>query len=259
MDAASMLLLAGAGLAGGTVTAMVGGASLITFPALLAAGLPPVIAAASNTVAMTPSNFVAAAADYKRLPGWKPAFHRITIISLVGSAIGAWLLLSTPERAFMAMVPLLIGVATLLFAFSRQIRRWTFRHGDDPAIHSARADRIGLMLLAPVAVYVGYFGAGAGIMLMAILSLGHTGDFRTVNALKNLIGGFMSVVAIGIFIFTGMVAWPQALAMGVGAVCGGFLGERLVRVVPGPVVRWVVIVVGCAVTATYGYRYWFAT
>ena len=256
IDASAALLLAGAGFAGGVVTSMVGGASLITFPALIAAGLPPIIASASNTVAMTPSSFVAAAAARKRLPAWRPAFRRIVVVSLLGSAAGATLLLLTPERAFMTLVPVLIGLATLLFAFSPHIHRWTFRHGDDPALHTARADRIGLVLLGPVAVYIGFFGAGAAIMLLAILSLGHTGDFRTVNALKNLIAGFMSVVAIVIFVVSGLVAWPHAAAMCVGGIAGGLVGERLVRVVPAVVVRWVVIVVGCVMTWVYAQKYW---
>jgi uncharacterized membrane protein YfcA len=157
----------------------------------------------------------------------------------------------------MTLVPLLIGLATLLFAFSRHIHRWTFRHGDDPALHTARADRIGLVLLGPVAVYIGYFGAGAAIMLLAILSLGHTGDFRTVNALKNLIAGFMSIVAIAIFVVSGLVAWPHAAAMCAGGIAGGLVGERLVRVVPAGVVRWIVIVVGCAMTWVYARKYWY--
>jgi hypothetical protein len=86
-------------------------------------------------------------------------------------------------------VPVLIGVATVLFAFSGNVRGWIVRHGEDPALHSARADRIGLVLLAPVSVYAGYFGAGTSIMLLAILSLGPASDFRSVNALKNLLSG----------------------------------------------------------------------
>ena len=95
----------------------------------------------------------------------------------------------------MELVPLLTGVATALFAFAGNVRGWIVRHGEDPALHSARADRIGLVLLAPVAVYAGYFGAGTSIMLLAILSLGPPSNFRTVNALKNLLSGLSGVVA----------------------------------------------------------------
>src|SRR6185295_15859950 len=151
-----------------------------------------------------------------------------------------------------------IGLSTLLFAFSRHIRRWTFRHSDDPALHSARADRIGIILLGPVAVYIGYFGAGASIMLLAILTLGRNTDYRTVNALKNLVGGLMALVAIAIFIVGDMVAWRYTIAMCVGGIVGGWIGGRLVHAIPAEVVRWTVILVGCTITAIYGHRYWFA-
>ena len=257
MDIAAIAFLAATGFAGGIVTAIVGAASLITFPAMLAAGLPPVVASASNTVALTPSNFVAAAADYRRLPPWRPAFRRVIAISAIGSAIGAFLLMATPERSFEKLVPLLIGLATALFAFSGPIRRWIFRHGNDPALHSERADRLGLVLLAPVTVYAGYFGAGTSVLLLAILSLGPNGDFRTVNVLKNLLSGISGVVAVLIFIVGGMVAWPHTLALGAGGLAGGYVGGRLARVIPPFVVRWIVLVVGSLVTAVYARRYWW--
>lgn len=256
MDIATASFLAAAGFAGGIVTAIVGGASLITFPAMLAAGVPPVLASASNTVAMTPSNFVAAWVDYRHLPAWKPAFWRVIAIAAAGSTVGAFLLMRTPEQSFAKLVPVLIGLATALFAFAGHVRKWIVRHGDDPALHSARADRLGVVLLAPVAVYAGYFGAGASIMLLAILSLGPASDFRTVNVLKNLLSGISSIVAVAIFVVGGIVAWPQTLAMVAGGLAGGYAGGRLARVIPAILVRWLVIVVGTTVTVVYGRRYW---
>jgi uncharacterized membrane protein YfcA len=257
LDLSTTVFLCAAGFAGGIITAIVGAASLITFPALLAAGIPPVLASASNCVAMTPSNFVAAWVDYRRLPAFRPAFWRVIAIVAVGSAIGAWLLMVTPDTSFAKLVPVLIGAATALFAFAGNVRGWIVRHGEDPALHSARADRIGLVLLAPVAVYAGYFGAGTSIMLLAILSLGPPSNFRTVNALKNLLSGLSGVVAVFIFIDAGMVVWPQTLAMGTGALLGGYVGARLARVVPEAVVRWIVIVVGVTVTVVSVRKYWW--
>src|SRR5215470_4371687 len=124
MDAQGGLMLFGAGLAGGVVTAVVGGASLITFPALLAAGLPPIIANASNTVAMTPGNLMAGLADLERRPRWDRSLLALLLVCVGGSVAGALLLLVTPEKAFTAVVPLLIGFATLLFAQSGRLRRW---------------------------------------------------------------------------------------------------------------------------------------
>ena len=256
MDTTTALLLVAAGFAGGIVTAIVGGASLITFPALLAAGLPPVIAVATNAVATTPASFTAAVADRHWLPAWQPAYWRVIGVATVGSGAGALLLIFTPERALMTLVPLLIGMATAVFALSGRIRAWIFRHAADPAVHSARADRLGLVLLAPTAVYIGYFGAGAAVMLLAILSLGHDRDFRTANVLKNLLAGVTSVIAVAIFVVSGSVAWPQTIAMMAGAFAGGYAGARLARVIPAAFLRLVVIVVGCVVTAVFAGRYW---
>jgi len=250
------LLLFAAAFAGGIVTAVVGGASLITFPALLAAGLPPVVAVASNAVATTPASFAAAVTDRRWLPAWQPSFWRVIAVAMAGSGVGALLLIFTPERALMALVPLLIGMATAVFALAGRIRAWIFRHAADPAVHSARADRLGLALLAPTAVYVGYFGAGAGVMLLAILSLGHDRDFRTANVLKNLLGGMTSVIAVLIFVVSGSVAWPHTSVMMAGALAGGYAGARLARVIPAAFVRVLVIVVGCIVTVVYAQRYW---
>ena len=150
-----LLPLFGAGLAGGIVTAMVGGASLITFPALLAAGLPPIVANATSTVALTPGNLVAGLADLERIPRWDRTFASLALIAVVGSATGAALLLATPEKAFTAVVPLLIGFATILFALSGRIRLWIVSRGGGGAPSAAWS---GLMFV-PVAVYGGYFGA----------------------------------------------------------------------------------------------------
>src|SRR6267142_2074285 len=221
MDVQTGLLLFGAGVAGGIVTAMVGGASLITFPALLAGGLPAVVANASNTVALTPGNLVAA------LP------------------------LLTPEKAFTAIVPLLIGFATLLFALSGRIRAWIVSR-------AATSDGTGsaALLFAPVAVYGGYFGAGMSVMLLAILSVSRPGDFRTINVIKNLLSGLTSAVAVVVFVLQGVVAWPPTVVVMAGAVLGGFAGGRLVRVVSPDLMRWIVIVVGTILTVVYARRYW---
>src|SRR5213594_3659104 len=124
MDGASVAMMFGAGIAGGIVTAIAGGSSLITFPALLAAGLPPIVANASNAVGLLPGNFIAGLADPERMPRWDRSLFGLTLVCVVGSVAGAVLLLVTPEKAFTAVVPLLIGFATLLFALSDRVRQW---------------------------------------------------------------------------------------------------------------------------------------
>jgi hypothetical protein len=231
---------------------MVGGASLITFPALLAAGLPPIVANASNTVALTPGNLIAGLADVERLPRWDRSLGALMAVCVAGSGAGAALLLLTPERAFTMAVPLLIGFATILFALSGQIRAWILSR----AATSAGGRALGPLLFAPVAVYGGYFGAGMSVMLLALLSISRPDEFRAINVLKNLLSALTSLVAVAVFVLQGMVAWlPTIVVMG-GAAVGGFLGARLVRVVPPSPMRWTVIAVGAGLTAIYAWRYW---
>jgi hypothetical protein len=256
VDGHSALLLFGAGLAGGVVTAIVGGSSLITFPALLAAGLPPIVANASNAVATTPGNIAAGLSDLERLPRWDRSFIGLMLACVAGSAAGALLLLVTPERAFTAAVPLLIGFATLVFALSGPIRRWIQSRARRSARGRAPSPGGGILLFVPMAVYGGYFGAGLSVMLLALLSVTRADDLRAINVVKNLLAGLTGLVAVAVFITRGMVAWPPTLSVMAGAVLGGILGARLARVLPPNLVRWIVIAVGTVLTALYAWRAW---
>ncbi len=235
------------------MTAVVGGSSLITFPALLAAGLPPIVANASNTVALTPGNFAGGLADLERFPRWEPSFLGLIAVAVVGSAAGAALLLATPEKAFTALVPVLVGFATLLFALSNRIRaRLTQR----AAGGRWRGGAGRLLLFAPVAVYGGYFGAGMSVMLLALFAATLEADFRAINVLKNLLSGLTSLVAVIVFVSQGVVAWLPVAVMMAGVLVGGFLGGRLVRVLPPSLLRGLVITVGTVLTGIYAWRYW---
>jgi uncharacterized membrane protein YfcA len=252
MDAAAGLLMFAAGLAGGIVTAMVGGASLITFPALLAAGLPAIVANASNTVALAPGNLAAALADLERIPRWNRSFAGLALISVIGSGAGAALLLATPEKAFTAVVPLLIGFATVLYALAGRIRLWIAARAAGAAPSTGSEP----LLFAPVAVYGGYFGAGMSVMILAILSVTRADEFRSSNVIKNLLSALTSFVAVVVFVLTGTVAWPPTLVVMTGAVIGGFIGGRLARVLPSELMRRIVIVVGTVLALIYARRYW---
>ncbi|PYN71496.1 MAG: hypothetical protein DMD97_27365, partial [Candidatus Rokuibacteriota bacterium] len=240
----------GAGIAGGIVTAIAGGSSLITFPALLAAGLPPIVANASNAVGLLPGNFMAGFADPESMPRWNRSLLALVLVCVAGSVAGAVLLLVTPEKAFTAVVPLLIGFATLLFAMSGRVRLWIESRPASGARARVSADGLKILLLIPVAIYGGYFGAGMSVMLLGILSVG-IGEFRTTNVIKNLLAGLTSLVASIVFVVQGMVAWPPTTVMMVGALIGGFTGGRLVRVLRPELVRWIVIAVGTILTAVY--------
>jgi uncharacterized protein len=249
VDASTVALLAGAGLIGGVANAIAGGATLITFPAMLASGIPPVMANASNAVAVTPGHFIAALADRERLPKLDRRLGLLTLLSLIGAAVGAALLLLTSDRTFLLLVPLLVGAATLIFAFARQIEAAVTRQGRP---HPFLAE----VLLVPAAIYGGYFGGGLGVMLLAILGVLGIHDVRVANVLKNVLATVVSAITIAIFVVKGIVDWPHTLAMLAGAAAGGFLGGWLVRILPPAVVRSVVIGAGTAITLYYAWRYW---
>ena len=249
-------MLFGAGLAGGVVTALVGGASLITFPALLGAGLPAVVANISNSVALTPASFIAVLADLGRLPRWDRWFLGLMLVCVSGSVAGDTLLLATPEHAFTAVVPALIGLATVLFGLSGRIRQWILARARASGGRRALSDRLPVLAFAPVAVYGGYFGAGMSVMLLAMLSFNRPDDFLAINVIKTLLAGLTSFVAVFVFLFEGIVAWPPTMVMMTGTLVGGFLGGRLARVLPLELVRWIVITVGTILTAVYAWRYW---
>jgi len=189
MDIGIGALLFCAGLAGGVANAMAGGATLITFPAMLAGGLPPIVANASNAVAVTPGHVVAALADRARLPPLDRALGLALGASLVGGALGAILLLATPERLFTLLVPALIGIATLVFALGRQglgrqgLGRQGLgrRVGSGAVVDGARSQGLRSALLMPMSVYGGYFGGGAGVMYLAVLFVTGREDIRQAN------------------------------------------------------------------------------
>jgi uncharacterized membrane protein YfcA len=245
-------ILVAAGLAGGTTNALAGGATFFTFPAMLGIGLAPVIANASNTVALWPASLVAVWAQGRRsIADVRRLLLPLAGVSVVGSAVGAFLLLHTSDRAFLKLVPFLLLVATALFAGSPLILRRL------RARAPAGRVRLGpgkLAMMTVVALYGGYFGAGIGIMMMAGLSLAGLDDVRVANAVKNLLAGAINGVAVVIFVASGAVAWPSALVMLVGAVTGGALGGRLAGVIPVKTLRVGVIAIGSFLTVWYFWR-----
>jgi uncharacterized membrane protein YfcA len=247
------ILLAAAGLAGGIVNALAGGATLITFPAMLAAGLPPVLANASNAVAISPGHLIAALVDKARMPRLDRFLAAEILACGLGGLGGALLLLALPEHLFTAPLPALIAAATALFAAAPRLQAWSTARRADKAPSRAAP----LAMLAGASVYGGFFGAGLGVILTAVQAIIEPGDIRAIKALKNLLAASVSVAATAIFIARGTVAWPQTLVMLAGALVGGFAGGHLIRVLPPSVVRWIVIVAGGAMAAIYARRYWF--
>ncbi|MDQ0625967.1 sulfite exporter TauE/SafE family protein [Paraburkholderia graminis] len=254
MDWTTTFSLFVAGIAGGVVNAMAGGATLITFPAMMMAGLPAITANASNAVAISPGHIVAVLADRSKLPARSMYITVLCLTSLVCGAIGALAVLALPERLFTLPVPALIAFATVLFALAPTIQAWASRYRPT---ENGISLRMRASVIAATSLYGGFFGAGLGVMLTAVLSIVEFGDIRTIKALKNVLASCVSLAAVVIFVGSGAVAWPPTVVMLGGALIGGYLGGYLIRVLPAVWVRHFVIVAGVLMSIIYARQYWF--
>ena len=249
-------MLLAAGVAGGAISALVGGASLVLFPAMLAAGVPPLMAVASNTTAITPGNFLAAMADRSQLPKLDRAFIALLLVSVIAATAGAILLMLTPERVFELLVPLLLGFGTLLFAYAKPTGAWLGGLSYGKSKTTLHPNVVGLGMIVPVSIYGGYFGAGVGVLLIAALSVANGGDYRAANVTKNLVGSLNNFVAAIVFASQGTIAWVPTFLVAIGAIGGGLVGAHMARLLPVAAARGLVIGFGALLTAIYAWRYW---
>lgn len=255
MDTQALLLLVVAGVAGGMLTALVGGAAVVTFPALIAAGIPPLQAVACNLTAAVPGAFLAALSDRKQLPPFNRDYIEMCLASMVGAGLGAVLLLATPARFFEILVPVLLGFATVLFGFAERASGW-LRARAKRRGHDIKFSVTSLKMLLPVSFYNGYFGAGSGVLMLGVMSVATGGDYRSANVAKNLITSLNCAGAAAVFIARGSVVWPQTLALMAGTIAGGVAGASLARIVPREVMRVAVVAVGALLTGVFAWRYW---
>jgi hypothetical protein len=228
--------------AAGAQNAVAGGGSFLAFPALLFAGVPPIQANATNTVALWPASVSAAYAFRKDLAHERRILLLFGAVSLAGGLFGALLLLLTPERTFTQLIPWLLGGATIVFAVGPTItRRLRARE-----IHAPLWLMTIVQLL--VGVYGGYFGGGIGILMLAALAAMGMTDIHAMNGLKNILGAATNGIAVVTFVVAGVVVWPIALVMLAGAALGGYAGARLSKRVDPKYLRWFIIAVGAALT-----------
>ncbi|HWQ13764.1 MAG TPA: sulfite exporter TauE/SafE family protein [Roseiflexaceae bacterium] len=250
MDLWSYLLIALAAVAGGAVNALAGGGTLITFPALVAVGIPAVAANVTNTVALCPGYLGATMAQAQDLRGQRRRLWLLLPAGVVGGVVGGVLLLNSGERVFRALVPFLILLASLLLALQGPVRRWVARR----AGHDATAHHHELRAILPVAlaaVYGGYFGAGLSVIVLAVLGLFLEDTLTRLNGLKQAVAFAVNIAAAVFFLFSGQVVWPAAVVMAAGALVGGVLGGRLAGRIPPDVLRRVVVTVGVVVALIY--------
>jgi len=241
------ILLVAAFLGGG-LNAIAGGGSFFTFPALVYAGVPAVAANASGTLALLPGYFASTWGYREDLrPPATLSMGTLVAISLGGGAVGAGLLLTTPDDVFRAIVPWLLLIATLLFAFGLWILR---RFKRDSTENEANALVQGFTL-AVVSVYGGYFNGGLGIVLLAAFSLlGHR-DINSMQGLKNLVSSVLTAIAVSVYAFGGAILWREALVMMLAATVGGYVMARVGRRLPSSFVRAVVVITGAVMTVLF--------
>lgn len=248
-------LLASAAFAAGVLNAIAGGGSFLTFPALVFAGVPPIMANATSALAVSPGylgSTLGFKAELRELPT-RRLWLEMAICAL-GGVLGALLLLVTPTRLFSGIVPWLLLFATLLFAAGPGIAAWARARpsGEGSADHTPRWREAALFV---VAVYGGYFNGGLGILLMALYTVGGESRLNVVNALKNLNSLVLSCLSVGAFVIAGAIAWPQGVLMMIAATAGGFFGARWSRRLPAAWVRRGVILVGLGMSAVFFARY----
>lgn len=236
-----------AAIGGGVVNAVAGGGTLITFPVLTAIGVPAVRANATNTVALLPGYLGGVHAQRSDLSGLGRSVRPQLIAAAIGGLVGAVLLIVTSEAAFRQVVPFLILSACLLMAGQDRIRAWIFKPGESHDSHPML--QVGTILLA--AVYGGYFGAGLGIMLIAVLGLFSDLPFNRLNAIKQLLSFTANLAAASFLAFSGKVTWTLIAVMAPAAMLGGNLGGRAARVLPPKKMRVGVIAFGVIVALIY--------
>ena len=228
-------MLFAAGIAGGALSAAAGGASFVTFPALILVGLPPLAANTTNFVGLLTAQPTALATSY-RSELWSLGRKLVPslITSVIGGAAGAFLLLRTGESRFAIVIPWLMLLATVMFAAGPALRLWIARNIRTP-LHGNSAACLALILL--FAVYTGYFGAGVGMMLLGVLAVFGYDDIHEANAVKNVVVMVSGAVATAIYGLSGPVAWPAALALMAGATLGAYAGGVIARRAPQALLR----------------------
>jgi uncharacterized membrane protein YfcA len=246
MPILEIALLFISGVLTGAINAVAGGGTFLSFGALTLAGIPPVVANATSSITQFPGYVTSTLAywsDFKTF--WRGALA-LVLASLLGGLLGAWILLQLDNPSFREMVPWLLLAATALFAAGPWLKPAP-RPGQEAAVGGV----FGWVLQFVTSIYGGFFGAGMGVMMLATLGLSQPGDYHRLNALKNMLATVIAAVAIVVFVWGGVVAWPQAFVMIPGVAIGGWSGVWVARRVPQAYMRWTVIAVGVFLAGYY--------
>ena len=232
------------GILVGAINGMAGGASVISYPVLLATGMSPVNAAISNALGVTPANFFALIAVRHQMRAYFQEYKKLIIISIIGSSVGAVALLTVPPGVFEKMVPFLLLFASLSFLIKAK------------PVRSARQALLEKIGIAASGLYCGYFGPGQGVMVIAVLARDIRRDPKTLNTAKNLIVGLTSLISNIIYIFSGRADWPVVIALVMGASIGGTIGGRWAARMPTALYRGLILAVGFGASAWLFKKYY---
>jgi uncharacterized membrane protein YfcA len=247
----NIVLLIVAGLAAGVVNAIAGGGSLLTFPALIATGLPAVSANVTNSLAVSPGYCASVYGSRADLKGQERRALSLIPVAIVGSVVGCVLLLETPASAFEVIAPFLVLSATAVLAFQTRLRALV----GHPAQLSPKRQRATMIVLTGLgAAYGGYFGAALGVILVAVLALVLDERLQRVNALKNVLSATVGLVTVVIYAIFGPVSWLGVLITAPASMAGGYLGARVARRLSATVLRWTIVVFGTTIGCILLYR-----
>ena len=241
------------GFIGSSVNAFAGGGTFLAFPALLWAGLPPIIANATCKIAFIPGNIASAFAYRHHFSGTKHIIISMLFTALIGGSVGALLTLYIGNENFKIFIPWLILGATLLVWRGSQITKLLQRNAN--SCMSKLVNLIGQLLLIFTSIYGGFFGAGIGVLLIATLNLRKITDINTINAIKNVMSVLINVVAIIIYVVCGVIDWHIAIIQMTGAMAGGYAGGVIGRSLNQQTVRALITIVGLLLSAVYFYKY----
>jgi uncharacterized protein len=241
------LLLSLAALLAGAINSVAGGGSFLTFPALIFTGTAPLPANATSTAAVWPASLASAFGYREELKAEGPEALRLALVSALGGAVGAIGVIGTPQATFVALLPFLLLIATLIFTFGDLVRRRVQIVGTPPFW-------VVMLLQLVVAAYGGYFGGGMGLMMLALFSLLGPKHIHSMNALKSVLGVSINCTALATFVLAGQVEWSRAALMAAAATVGGYLGARLARRVPPRQAKVGVVILGWAITVLFFVR-----
>ena len=247
-----IILISLAALLAGAVNAVAGGGTFFSFPALLAVGVPPVMANASNSVALWPGSLASAWAFRRELKRFATCLPVLSGIAFLGGLGGGLLLLATSNAAFSRLIPWLLLIATILFTFSKPLSHLVRRFVSSTSSKDSQQISIGgYTFQLAVSLYGGFFGAGMGILMLAALAIQGFEDINEINALKNWLSAIIYSVAVATFIFANAISWPHTLIMLISGTIGGYAGAALARHVPAFWIRFFIITVGTLLTVYY--------